>query len=142
MSEKITVTDVICPNCFQIPPGVTLFNPVTDRYGRTTRSYFGWCIECHQGFEVVQYQQAGRWFIHKYRFWHAAMPEGLNVPDWWNKVNELPDPPVVLTGPCGEYDQAIKEKQIKTVDLLLKIQGVLKSTCQAVGNLIRATQDQ
>lgn len=143
MSEKVLVTDVVCPNCFKVPGSVTVMGPRPDRYGRMLRSYFGWCIECHRGFEVVQFASEGKWLIHKYRFFQAVAPEGFNVPDWWNTVQELPLAPMVQTGPGGEYDQApaIQTDPQRIATILMSIKGVLDSISQTMDNLIQTVLD-
>jgi len=139
MSEKILVQDVVCPNCFKIPESVTIMGPRPDRYGRRLRTYYGWCIECHRGFEVVQFEQCGKWLIHKYRFFQAAGPEGYNVPDWWNTVQELQAPPAVQTGPGGDYESApaIYTDPHRIANVLMSMKGVLDSMSRTIDNLVK-----
>ncbi len=92
------VKDVVCPVCYKPVDFPTMGVPVAYRYNKNIRRYFCWCEQCHAGYEVYQFERDGRWVIHKYQI-HQTRAAGQAV-----TLNELPEAPVVLTGPGGVYD--------------------------------------
>ncbi|MBW1811656.1 MAG: hypothetical protein JRJ87_25940 [Deltaproteobacteria bacterium] len=130
---------VVCPNCYGPPPGVSISREQTDRYGHRLRTYMGWCLNCHLGFEVRQFQKGSNWLIHKYRY-YAAVATDIYVPDWWQTVNELPNAPLVVTGPGGDYDQAYnptgQQNNCRAIDVVQRTHKILQETTQTIGNLI------
>lgn len=52
-------TGYICPKCFRELMAPSLSGE-KDRYGRITRSYFGWCLDCNCGFEVIQFKNPNK----------------------------------------------------------------------------------
>ena len=123
--------DVVCPQCHKPLGNYTAMLTRTDRYGREIREYFGWCLDCDQGSEVVQFKEYGRWHIHKHRYF-ADIGDGTGATPSsnWQMVNELPDPPAVMLGPGGDYDKAadIEALQFKLMDKLLAALGPVVRT--------------
>ncbi|HIJ67254.1 MAG TPA: hypothetical protein HPP51_03095 [Planctomycetes bacterium] len=127
--KKRTVPDVVCPVCCKLMPDpAVIYN--YDRYGRRLRRYFCWCWQCEQGFEVEQFDSDGRWQIHRYRRYvydlqsQACVPKGGFV-----KLHELPEPPAVLTGPGGDYDEPVDPDEVK---ILEDISDILKNLAKAL----------
>lgn len=111
------VPDVVCPNCFHPMEFPNLYGPAAYD-GHCLRTYLGWCFRCNKGFQAIQYHDAasGRWIIHKYQGYMLRN----NVPvhdDQWIMLNRLPEmtpaePPLVQTGPGGEYVKQITGEQL------------------------------
>lgn len=133
-SQTKTVPDTVCPKCFKLLPGPTVLNESPDRYGRITRIYLGWCFDCKIGCEVIQFKRDDRWVIHKYQYYcqtstfYAALPTHQ-----WTTLNELPEPPVILQGPGGDYDQAIELR-----DTNISAMKTLKKAVDAIGAIIES----
>jgi len=106
--------DVVCPQCHKPLGKYTAMLTKTDRYGREMREYFGWCLDCDQGNEVVQFKEYGRWQIHKCRYF-ADIGDGTGAlpSSEWQVINKLPDPPAVMLGPGGDYDKAVDMDQLE-----------------------------
>lgn len=87
----------VCPKCVCELTSSSVSSPtLNERFGLTTRRYFGWCDSCNCGCEVEQYKVgSGRWFRHRWRAYsnHKRPKAGR-----WRLVKELPVPAVV-TGP-------------------------------------------
>lgn len=113
MSNQITpaVADVVCPVHFRPVAHPHLAKPLTDRYGRTLRTYFIWCPQCHAGYEVEQFSRDGRWVIGRYRQYKLFGSSLVTRPAGpWQKLNDMPDPDPVVLGPGGDYDQPVDPK--------------------------------
>lgn len=118
---QATVKDVVCPDCFQCCSWPSVTRPTTDKYGRTTRTYYGWCEGCGWGFEVIQFEKSGRWIIHRYRYYDRADPSGTKGPArQWQVLAELPEAPVVMTGPGGDFCNPIELKSEAQFDEAMK----------------------
>jgi len=133
---KVTEKDnLLCPVCFKKLPGCTVFNARTDEYGRVLRNYMGWCIHCHIGCEVVQFQKDEVWVLHIYRPFAAALPESKAIPSpEWTLIKALPATAPVVTGPGGEYNLPYEPK---TVELVQTVLSALKATTTVVECLLR-----
>lgn len=144
------VTGYICPKCFRELMGPEVVGK-EDRYGRITRSYFGWCIACDVEFEVVQFKHSQEspfliatpnlqinksgWLIHKYRLFKKL--EGSDKPQpvtAWLTMNKLPEPAPVITGPGKEYDKSFEPE---IIDLMQTMLGALKATVKTVEALLK-----
>jgi len=126
-NQEATIKDVICPKCYRYLNGCSVRDIGCDRYERRMRSYIGWCTRCNLGSEVVQFADGDRWKLHKWRYYAKL---GLkNAPSTgWQIITELPDSPVVVTGPGGDYDKAYTPQTIEAVKLLLDaFKGGLKA---------------
>ena len=134
--QQEVVRDVVCPKCFKdiSEPAVVLSRP--ERYGTKLRTYFGWCLDCQLGFEVIQFLQDKKWFIHKYRYYAAALDKPIPSKQW-QLVKNLPDAPVVVIGPGGDYDKHININA-ECFQLLKALQKALKSTSELLGYLLKA----
>jgi len=127
----------ICPKCFRELMGPTVAGE-RDRYGRIIRSYFGWCVSCDVGFEVVQFKQENTkfgWLINRYRLFKKL--EGSEKPQpvtAWLTINELPQPAPVITGPGGQYDKPFEPETINLIETLL---NALKATTRTVESLLK-----
>ena len=109
LQEFIEGQKVACPQCSARLLGRSVSPASTDRYGRTTRRYFGWCIDCSAGFEVIQFRQGDKWAIHKYRYYAAVLTGDKPIPArHWVVVADLPKPPLAVIGPGGDYDRQIQ----------------------------------
>jgi hypothetical protein len=125
-----TVPDVVCPICFKPLTCPAIVNDNTDRYGRRLRTYFGWCFECGVGNNVIQFYRYGRWIIHKYKHAHEKGPGRYKFDDYWTQLNEMPEPPLLLTGPGGDYDSPIDR------DLIADSLEMVQSTITKMGQLV------
>ncbi len=78
---------------------------------------------------MIQFKRQTRWVIHKYQAYiQCGADKTKHKPlGPWEILNELPDPPVVLTGPGGDFDT---EMQIKTA-------SIAKTACDAI---VKATE--
>ncbi len=129
-TEIYTVADAVCPVCFELLT-VPSFLPIDmARYIPDLRRYFGWCFTCNRGFCVIQFKRQTRWVIHKYQ---AYIQTGADKTKHktlgpWEILNELPEVPVVLTGPGGDYDT---EMQIEAA-------GIGKTACDAIAKATEA----
>jgi len=133
-----TTNGVICPKCKRMVSARTICNAREDRYGRTMRTYLGWCDRegCRAGFEVIQFAIGDDWHIHKYRYYAVDLPVGMPMPSkQWHVVNPLPAPAPVVTGPGGEYSHAI---EISTDSFLKQIQLSLSKLAEAITGMIVA----
>lgn len=113
-----TVKDAECPRCERLlsAPNIT---PQSDRYDRNIRKCSGWCEDCEAGYQMIQFEYYGRWNTSEYLIYHYV--DGKSVPyGGWNKVVDLPNPPLVVTGPGGEYDKLMS---LKEMEALLDKQG-------------------
>jgi len=133
--KEIKVTGVVCPRCIEQLSGYSIITEGPDRYGRYIREYFGWCIHCDTGFEVVQFKKDGRWPIHKYRYYAAKAGCKKIPPSEWTILNELPEPPAVVTGPGGDYDKAIELTKIN-IEILTAASKVSKAVADAFGEFV------
>lgn len=121
--------------CFELLT-VPTFLPVNNaRYIPEIRRYFGWCFGCKRGFCVIQFKRDGRWVIHKYQAYIQArgnkieyMPLGT-----WQILNELPEVPVVLLGPGGDYD---RELQLKAANIAKTALDAISKATEALKSLL------
>jgi len=128
-----TVEGVVCPVCYKPMPGTVIIQRPADRYGRVIRTYFGWCLACNAGCEVVQFQKDGKWLIEKHR---PYSPEPLA----WQKVNSLPESAPIVLGPGGDFDSDIElmptvepaDIELMPVHILDGIRSVLLSVANTV----------
>lgn len=103
-----TAQGIICPECFKELKEYSVISNKVDRYGRELRTYYGWCISCELGSEVVQFRQNNKWHIHKHRYYAVTIETDKPLPSReWQIVNELPEPAPVVIGPGGNYDKQI-----------------------------------
>ena len=135
------VKDAVCPVCFK-----PLVNPMVNEYPngakckRPLRTYFAWCFNCNKGFEVIQFERERRWVIHKYQEYTVDDKEGkCRHIDDWTVLNEMPEAPLVMTGPGGDYVKEICGDDInkmldKTLEgigqVLTKLGNILTSVVQ------------
>jgi hypothetical protein len=148
--SQIANTGCICPKCLRELTGPTMSGE-KDRYGRTTRTYFGWCLACDIGFEVVQFKlenvgpstklRAG-WLINKYRLF--KMLEGSEKPQpvtQWLVMNPLPEPAPVVTGQSQEFDKPFTlepaPEDEKTIELADAVLNALKDATKAFESLLK-----
>jgi len=128
----------VCPKCFRELMGPAVSGK-QDQYGRTTRSYFGWCVNCDVGFEAIQFKQGDTkfgWLIHKYRFFKIL--EGSDKPQpvtAWLTMNELPEPALVVIGPGGDFNQHY-DFNTETFKLLQALKKALDSTNKIINQLL------
>lgn len=127
--KMITDRDIVCPECLIEIDGYSFDKNIETRQGYSLRRYFGWCSKCERGFEVIQFKEAGqdRWSIHKYKIYGYAVSETTNrkiIPNKdWKTLLELPEPPLVMMGPGGDYDEQYNyhlENTIESLDRTLQ----------------------
>jgi len=134
--QQGTIDGAICPLCYGLLPHPAILEQKTDNFGRTIRRYFGWCLKCNSGYEVMQFLQAEKWHIHKYQIYrfignimHCA-PIGEII-----DVQDLPLPAPVITGPGGDYNrQHDLNKEIS--DLLHTLKGAMSKVCELLDELL------
>lgn len=132
-----TVKDVVCPECFESVKCAAQFfdKPCVDRYGRETRRYFAWCDKCKLGSEVIQFKRDERWVIHKYqRYEPTGSFENCRATGNWQTFNDLPEVPLVMTGPGGEFQNGITPSA--ECELLKTIQNTVVVLQNAMRTLI------
>ncbi|MCE5184955.1 MAG: hypothetical protein LLF76_02375 [Planctomycetaceae bacterium] len=117
-SWKLT-EGIVCPRCCKPTRYFLLFGPAPDEYGRTIRSYIGYCDLCHSEFEVTQFQVGQLWPMHRCRL------DGQE----WKVIQPLPEP-VVQTGPGGDYVQRMTDE-----DLNAKCDGIIAACIKKIGEL-------
>ena len=130
-----TVADAVCPVCFELLT-VPSFLPIDHtRYTPELRRYFGWCFGCKRGFCVIQFKRGDRWVIHKYQAYVQTGKEKTEHKPLgpWKILNELPDPPLVLTGPGGDFDT---EMQIKAAGIARTALDAIAKAVDAIRNLL------
>jgi hypothetical protein len=90
-----------CPSCKNSLTSFKFSRTITnERFGITTRTYYGWCLDCNIGCEVEQFLSDGRWLIHRWRrYSNYKKPKAGH----WHIVSELPVPAVVI-GVGREFD--------------------------------------
>jgi len=144
--RAVTIKGVVCPECnslIQLPliTGVDhCLHECPERYIQTAmRRYFGWCLDCKCGAEVIQFQDGDLWRINQYRMYRQAAGEKPTPITGWIKLNELPQPAPVVTGPGGCYD---KPAQLTVVTIpaasLKAVHNVLQNSAKVMGELLRA----
>lgn len=133
--KEQTVKDAVCPECFElmICPAVNEHRAGKD--SRPMRSYFAWCFKCDKGFEVIQFERAGRWVIHKYQEYTVDDQEGkCRHVNGWTVLNEITDAPLVMTGPGGDYRKEIGGDDIN--EMLDKTIRAVGQTLIKLGNIL------
>ena len=127
--------DMVCPECLEILPGCSVLPARLDRYGRELRTYFGWCCECHGGYEVIQFRRCDRWHINRYRYWLQITDQTDQYQtDGWILISDLPDPPIAVTGPGGDYDRPV---EVSVSDTVIRAAAVLRSAAQTLAELAK-----
>jgi len=137
---KEKITGVICPQCYHHLPWPSIVDNETDRYGRKIRTYFGWCFKCSQGYEVIQFQKNDRWHVHKYQPYKIAGENVMKPSGNWTVVNELPEPPFIVTGPGGDYDKASKIDEAKS-EILAAAARMATAITEALGKFTEAVKE-
>ena len=147
MKSQIKTTvkqdDIVCLNCLRPLAGFSLSRTRRDRYGRVIRVYMGSCTACGLDVEVMQFYApecpAGpRWSVHKFRYWQRLVSEPqTSRPGYWQIVQELPEPPVAITGPGGEYDSAMEPE---IIDIAKKVRSTMVSAARLLGDLVTALE--
>jgi len=130
------IQGMVCPVCYEHAEYPTQIDKGTDDYGRKLRSYFGWCFKCDRGFEVIQFEKDGRWFINRYR--EAVRLEAggeLKLSGNWATVAELPQPAPVVIGSGGQYNRHIEPQ---TVEACKAVLGALKACANTIELLLKA----
>jgi len=103
MSDAVIISDCVCPICIKPLNVANFIYQGEDEYGRTVRAYYGACNCRNDIFEVVQFRVGDRWLINKYRTFEKD-EDGKNRPaEDWQTVTELPNAPLLLLGPGGEF---------------------------------------
>jgi len=114
---------VVCPNCFMPMKFYTLYGP-GESAGVPVRSYLGHCLRCGKTTEVQQFESMGVWLIHQ---WRLADGE-------WVQVQSLPEPPVVQTGPGGDFVCTLSDDQLK--GMLVKATETLNKLGHVVADIL------
>ncbi len=138
-TASLIVDGCVCPQCFKhLRAPVVTGHPI-DRYGPRTRSYAGMCFVCCQACRVFQFEQDGKWLIHRHLVHRYESGQFIAYGDWIT-VNPLPEPPAVLNGPGGDYD-AVPDPA--NDPFLTAIQGAASGLMQAtnaIGQLLKAIE--
>ncbi|RKY08447.1 MAG: hypothetical protein DRP56_04130 [Planctomycetota bacterium] len=120
---------VVCACCHKSINAFSLFGPTVDpSSGLMRRMYLGHCVRCGQSFEVEQFEADGAWLIYRYRI------EGGQ----WYQLQSLPEPPLVTTGPGGEFTKTLSapELDLKTKQLLESFVEIQRSLCGVLHGLM------
>jgi len=137
MSETKKAADqIVCPNCFRPAAEHHVGRPISDRYGRVLRSSLVWCAECGCDFEVVQFESEGKWPIHKFRCYTSVGKGAAYQPSGkWHYIEDLPEAPVLLFGPGGDYDRQVSCNKLRRILVgVLSLEQELRSIIKAVMN--------
>ena len=132
--EPIGQFGIVCPKCCRhlMPTEYKLMPETENRHGFTTRSYFGWHLECNTGCQVIQLKQDGWWFIHKFRLYTLSCGK-VRYGDWIFD-QPLPEPAPVVTGQGGNTDSPYTPEVIDLMDTVLT---ALKATVKTVESLLK-----
>ena len=129
--------DVICPKCYQRLPYPTVVGKGTDRYGRTLRTYFGWCFDCNIGSQAIQFKKEDKWFIHKFLLYRLE-DQQCKPAGGWHIICELPEPepePIML-GPGGDFTVPVEvgttEDAAGLVDKMIKLAKMLTRSMECM----------
>ncbi len=141
------VQGAVCPSCFR-PLPYPHVHPEYSADGHTFRMVQGWCFNCHRGAIIIQFRgMAGKWHIHKFTAYDIAdnIPIALDGGQWTVLCDlppaQQPTPPVVQTGPGGEYIKRITEDDLnKEIYLLAKLAGIMDSCKSILTDLIKKLQ--
>lgn len=129
-SNNISISGVVCPHCFKLLERFHLFGPEPNEYGLNRRAYLGYCQHCNQSAEVQQYEYGKVWCIHCFRLtgaqdWTTVNPlpdpaprvyTGSEIKNTFTQTpNQTPPPPVIKTGPGGDYTQDISDEQLESM---------------------------
>lgn len=131
--------DVVCPLCFKPAKYPVVLEARTNRYGLTTRAYFGHCRQCNQTVHVEQFLAGDKWHIHRWRSHVQSLPgSDADIYTVWHTVEPLPDPAApVVTGPGGDYDAHHTLDASVLAGLVFEF-GVLAEKLQAFGRKLAA----
>lgn len=131
------IADAVCPHCFRLLTSPFLADQGKDSYNRELRTYYGWCFECKLGAMVIQFFRDGRWIIHKYQNYELFDTLNLCRPSGdWVKVNEIPEPAPVVTGPGGDFTQSHEPAKVDLLDLLKSLKTSLEKTSAVIGKYL------
>jgi len=110
---------VICPVCGERMKVDILREAVHSRFPeQARRGYWGWCQRCQAGYQVELFRVPDGWRLHRYRLYGyieataTATPKAVGQ---WRLVEPLPDAPVLMIGPGGDYDRPVDGDQIDEV---------------------------
>lgn len=155
MKEKLEANQIaiggdgwtICPHCYRPIRDCSMLPEKNTRAGYLTRTYYAWCESCKSGSEVVQFKTKGceRWHIHKFRQYEYELNGDKPIAkEGWVIVQGLPQPPLVMTGPGGEFDEPISGGKT-IIDAVKALSNSLAAAKNVADNLIRllsATPDK
>ena len=137
-TKKAADQQIVCPNCFKPAAEHCVGRPRNDRYGRVLRITLLWCGDCGCDFEVVQFESAGKWPIHKFRC-YASIGDGAayQPSDQWHYIEDLPEVPALLFGPGGDYDREIRLTPGCNRNKLRRMLAGLQSMEQELKSILR-----
>ncbi len=138
-TASLTVDGCVCPQCFKPLKAPLVVDHPADRYGRQTRTYVGMCFACRQACEVIQFDQDGKWLIHKHLVHRYESGQFIAYGDWI-EVNPLPKPPAVLNGPGGDYDEVPDPAYDPSLAAIQGAASGLKQATNAIGELLKAIE--
>lgn len=121
---------VVCPVCFKPITRFNLYGPDEDGFGRTLRSYIGYCDRCRDGFEVVQFAAFGVWPMAAYHLDRRDWVTCQDLP----KITPKPVAPVI-TGPGGDYYKGYTP-EVASFDALKKMEENLTIALDIVRELM------
>ena len=134
-----TVKDAECPRCERLLSAPNIV-PRPDRYNRELRECIGWCEDCDAGYRVVQFKYGNKWITHEYRFYGYENDKPKHY-EGWHRVVDLPDAPLVLTGPGGDFDKAIEEYDLDDIGRK-QLQQVKQILQDAIGAAIEILKNR
>lgn len=132
ISMPIGQFSIVCPKCLvHLKKEECLVqDEKEDGYNRTIRTYYGWHLKCNTGCQVIQFKQDGIWLIHKFRL-YTLTDEKVRYGDWIIG-NPLPNPPLVMTGPGGDFTASRDEEIIGAMDATLTSLKAMTSAFEAL----------
>ena len=141
--DALTVEGAVCPQCFKPLKAPSITPGGDDPYGRRTRSYAGFCFDCRTGCRVVQFERDGRWAINSYQPHRYENGAFIGVGDWI-VVNPLPEPPLLTTGPGGDYTKHYTEDDIdRAIEQLLDgAWRMLTNTAETLGGILKFVREK
>ncbi len=136
-AQDLTVDGCVCPQCYRPLKAPSVADGGTNRYGVRVRDYNGFCFHCRRGCVVVQFKQDGKWLIHSFRPLRYESGKFVGFEPDWVEVTPLPEPPVVMTGPGGDFVKVPDPDYDPAFSAIQGAAGFLRQATNAIGELLK-----
>ena len=135
-----TLDGCVCPQCYRPLKAPTTTETPRNRYVPRLREYNGFCFHCLQGCCVVQFERAGKWLIHSFMPLRYEGGKFVGFGPDWMIVNPLPEPPAVLNGPGGDFDEVPDPSYDPAISAIHITSNILIQAANAIGELLKAIE--